>query len=297
MANSSSIQWCDDTVNPVMGCDGCELHNKRDPTTCYSFRLHQSRGRGNPGYAADFDKPTMFPGRTMRAARARDLRGECRPRKPWLDGLPRLIFISDMGDALSKRIAFEYLYEEIVLVATSSAGARHEWLWLSKRPQRMAQFSAWLRRRGVAWPRNLWAGTSITTQSTASRALRLLAVGDENTIRFISVEPQREALAIPVLDRLDWVIQGGESGPNAHAFDLAWARELRDACAAAHVAYFLKQLGRQPTIAGKTLRLRDAHGGDWSEWPDDLRIRQFPLSADPGSLHRYLNVVACTSTN
>jgi protein gp37 len=45
------------------------------------------------------------------------------------------------------------------------------------------------------------------------------------------------------LPRLDWVICGGESGPNARPRNPAWARSLRDQCAAAGVAYFDKQHG------------------------------------------------------
>ncbi len=87
---------------------------------------------------------------------------------------------------------------------------------------------------------------------------------------------------------IDWVIQGGESGPGARRFDLAWARSLRDQCARADVPYFLKQLGSNPTDGMWTLRGHDhptepSHlrltakkGGDMAEWPEDLRVRQWP---------------------
>jgi hypothetical protein len=42
---------------------------------------------------------------------------------------------------------------------------------------------------------------------------------------------------------LDWVIAGGESGPNARPMHPAWARGLRDQCAAAGVPFFFKQWG------------------------------------------------------
>jgi hypothetical protein len=29
MAETTGIQWVDGTVNPTMGCDGCELWNKQ----------------------------------------------------------------------------------------------------------------------------------------------------------------------------------------------------------------------------------------------------------------------------
>jgi hypothetical protein len=45
---------------------------------------------------------------------------------------------------------------------------------------------------------------------------------------------------------------------------------------------FIKQLGSRPTEAGQPFRVRDSHGGDWSEWPEDLRVQQMP--ALPGAL-------------
>lgn len=98
---------------------------------------------------------------------------------------------------------------------------------------------------------------------------------------------------------IDWVIMGGESGPKARPFDIGWARSIRDQCQAAGVAFFMKQLGKRPEAVRRgqdgpppagyerlidagggtgiyRLRLRDSHGGDWDEWPADLRIREFP---------------------
>ena len=99
-----------------------------------------------------------------------------------------------------------------------------------------------------------------------------------------------------------WVIIGGESGPGARPCDVEWIRSLVAQCKAAGVACFVKQLGASPfakpsTIQGKIdflksaqsaginlavdvdgahLILRDRKGGDPSEWPEDLRVREFP---------------------
>lgn len=45
------------------------------------------------------------------------------------------------------------------------------------------------------------------------------------------------------LRNIDQVIVGGESGPNARPMHPRWARNLRDQCQAAHVAFFFKQWG------------------------------------------------------
>lgn len=302
MSETTGIQYCDSTINPVMGCDGCELWQRagqpaqedeavsvaKEPRrTCYAGQLHRTRGKTNPGFAKSFLTPEMFPGRTAKAARSAPLAGKDRADKPWLNGMPRVIFVSDMGDALSHEIPNAYLLKEIVEVAMGDAGKKHIWLWLSKRPGRMSKFSGWLAAQGIAWPRNVWAGTSVTGQQTIGRARSLLNVGNDKTIRFLSVEPQLGPIDLgDVVTKMNWVIQGGESGSRATPFDLGWARAMRDACRAAGVPYFLKQLGAEPYAenhsgcriplerAGKALR--DRHGGDWAEWPEDLRVRQMP---------------------
>jgi protein gp37 len=87
---------------------------------------------------------------------------------------------------------------------------------------------------------------------------------------------------------LDWVVVGGESGPGARPFDLAWTRSVVEQCKAAGVACFVKQLGARPFDGAEGqrcngephewawLKLNDRKGGDQSEWPEDLRVREFP---------------------
>jgi hypothetical protein len=81
---------------------------------CYAGFLHLRFGanpekpdkRANPGYASTFEQPVLFSGRMEAASNWSDLRGRDRDDAPWLNGLPRLIFVSDMGDALSEEIEF-----------------------------------------------------------------------------------------------------------------------------------------------------------------------------------------------
>jgi hypothetical protein len=75
---------------------------------------------------------------------------------------------------------------------------------------------------------------------------------------------------------LDWVIIGGESGPGARPFHLEWARDVIRQCKDAGTAVFTKQLGANPIEDGRPLRLCDRKGGDMREWPEDLRVREFP---------------------
>lgn len=282
MSSKTKIQWCDSTVNPTMGCDGCEIWGALRKT-CYAGTLHVRFGGVTPGYAPRFEEVTLFPGRVAEACGWSDLAGRRRADKPWLDGLPRLTFVSDMSDSLSAAVPFEFLRDEIILNVAGERGSRHRWLWLTKRPDRMAKFSRWLEDCGIAWPENLWAGTSITSQATTSRIRHLVRVGDDRTVRFLSVEPQVEAIDLSRwLPRIGWVIQGGESGRSARAFDLAWAESMIEECGRLGVPYFLKQLGSHVVDGGGRLAFTDGHAGDWSEWPERLRVRQLPVA--PGSV-------------
>ena len=356
MSIATPIQWTDDTVNPVMGCDAprelrpspakaaettlrffrdafpgfdqvqmagwidgiiagrnaTEIYQLRDrtvdavvhgaggsPTTavslrkgykaaldeifiCYAHQQTMMRGsditnphkRTTPGFPVQFEILKKFPGRMAEAAMRPDLYGKVRPGKPWLDYLPRAFFVSDMADALSPEIDFDYLKAEIIDVVASARGRQHLWLWLTKMPWRMAEFAAWLKSdHHQDWPANLVAMTSVTSAKTVVRAKQLLEV----PVRFrgLSVEPLWGEVDLP-LAGIDWCIVGGQSGPGAKPFNVVWLRSLQAQCKTAGSALFVKQLGALPEREGKRIKLADEHGGDWNEWPVDLRIREMP---------------------
>lgn len=94
------------------------------------------------------------------------------------------------------------------------------------------------------------------------------------------------------------MIVGGESGPGSRPCDVAWIRSIVEQCRAAGTACFVKQLGARPferiwdehhlgryrcdgkyELDRRWLDLASAKGGDPSEWPEDLRVREFPREA------------------
>jgi protein gp37 len=369
MSNKTNIQWCHSTVNPCMGCKGCELypapktvasrintdllasgiqtdsyalmkelidthhrmlpipgpghvndvtvtniwhfreefrkevarrHGGRAGRTaltalkseikCYAGKLHFNRAsnilkpeRGlNKGYAPVFEQVTNFDGRVTAAAKWQDTLGTTPPDKPWLDGLPRLTFVSDMGDALclADKARFAFLEREVIAPATSPKGLRHLWLWLTKQPRNMRAFAD----RIGGMPGNFCAMTTVTSSKTLGRVEQLRKV--KASCRGLSIEPLWDRIPPAKLDLsgIDWVIIGGESGSRevAEPFHVEWALELKEHCRKAGVAFFVKQLGRHPYMNGQPLRLADPHGGDWNEWPKALRVREFPAY-----FHRY----------
>lgn len=148
------------------------------------------------------------------------------------------------------------------------------------------------------WPLpNVWLGTSVEDQQRADERIPLL-LDTPAVVRFISAEPLLGPIDLgspndPRLDRhawlegepgrpgLDWIIVGGESGTRSRRFDLAWARSLLAQGQDAGVPVFIKQLGQHATSEAEgvgplpLLGLRH-HGENSEEWPEDLRVREFP---------------------
>lgn len=247
--------------------------------TCYASKLHLNKGlsifnptrQRNSGYATVFERVTRFSGRMAEIANSRK---PDQTEKTWMEGLPHLIFVSDMGDAFSRRCDFEYLREDAIPAITSAGGREKIWLWLTKRPDLMAEFAAEM----GGFPANVCAMTTITSNETLPRVDLLRNVAA--TTRGLSIEPLWERLEIQNLNLsgIDWVIVGGESGKLdiVRPFHLEWAEELREHCRNNGVAFFLKQLGRKPIQHGRPVILTNCHGGDWTEWPAHLRVREFP---------------------
>lgn len=85
----------------------------------------------------------------------------------------------------------------------------------------------------------------------------------------------------------DWVIVGGESGPGARWCYEHWIQDTIRQCRESGVACFVKQLGSNPqrysdyydngVPLSRFYDIRDKKGGDMSEWPEDLRVREYPL--------------------
>lgn len=146
---------------------------------------------------------------------------------------------------------------------------------------------------------NLWAGVSAEDQQRFDERWPILR-DTHAAIRFLSIEPQigrvdmceqlgmwwHQGSGEWVLEdgivRPDLVICGGESGPGAREFRFSWADSLRNQTGAADAAFFMKQVGANAVDdlgyaeIAHDVRLKDRKGGDMSEWPECLRVRQWP---------------------
>jgi protein gp37 len=117
-------------------------------------------------------------------------------------------------------------------------------------------------RGDLPWPLpNVWLGTSIESDNYCWRADELRRT--PALIRFLSLEPLLGPLPSLDLTGIDWLIVGGESGPNFRRLDLDWVRDLKDRCTILQIPLFFKQVGGLSPKAGG--RLLD--GRTWDEYP------------------------------
>ncbi|MDE0068087.1 MAG: phage Gp37/Gp68 family protein [Caldilineaceae bacterium] len=248
----SSIEWTDETWNPVTGCTrvspGCDH--------CYMYALYpRLRGMNVRGYETGPDDVQLLPERL---------------HAPLSWKKPRRVFVNSMSDVFHSEVPFDYVLEMFQVMQEASQRQGHIFQVLTKRPGLAAAW--WEEHKHYfpdGWPERIWMGTSVESQKYAPRLTVLGRI--PAPIRFVSAEP--------LLDRLDlaewldagvlhWVIVGGESGAGARAMDLDWARSLRDQSVGAEVAFFLKQLGGVRDKRSGELAQLD--GQVWHEYPNNV---------------------------
>lgn len=148
-----------------------------------------------------------------------------------------------------------------------------------------------------AYRQNVWLVTSVANQADAGRNIpHLLNCRDLSPVLGVSAEPLVGPIDFsPWIDQLDWVIVGGESGPRARSCDLVWIHNILRQCRESNVSVFVKQIGSKArswdacadglggvTGGGGNLPwpTEDPKGGDMNEWPEDLRVREWPMARE-----------------
>lgn len=277
MSDDTGIEWTDATWNPIRGCsrvsEGCRH--------CYAERVAaRFSGPGMPyeGLAvrklrvvSDDEQTTV--GRWTGTVRMvpEHLADPLRWRRP------RRVFVNSMSDLFHESLTNEQI---AAVFGVMAAAAQHTFQVLTKRARRMREWFEWVRcQRGQtprsvcsqaasplvkriwnfamgdrSWPLpNVWLGVSVENQAAAAERIPEL-LRTPAAVRWLSCEPLLGPVdlaassqnARSLVEDLDWVVAGCESGPGARPCDVAWLRSLRDQCAAGGVAYFLKQAVEPP---------------------------------------------------
>jgi protein gp37 len=266
MAENSKIEWTNHTANLWWGCT--EVH--AGCTNCYAELLAKRYGKivwGNDN-----------PRRMIKDVWSKIEKFQKEAKK---QNEVHRVFVGSMMDIFEKPMPLvdhkgnPYSKEENEFWNTGQLRDKFlnevvpnspnlMFLLLTKRPSNINKYipKSWKENP----PKNVMFGTSPVDQETANKLI--VQLSKVNGQRFLSVEPQLEKIDLMakvgdgtdkvLLDLVDWVINGGESGPRKRPFDTDWGRLLRNDCKKKGVPFFFKQIDKVKEI------------------PNDLMIREFP---------------------
>jgi protein gp37 len=233
--SKSAIEWTEATWNPLTGCTkvspGC--------THCYAERMAMRlQAMGQPNYARGFEL----------AMHEHALELPLRWKKP------QVVFVNSMSDLFHEQVPEAFIQRVFDVMRRAHW---HDFQVLTKRAVRLEQMSP-----KIDWPANVWMGVSVETRKYAFRIDHLRRT--EAFTKFLSLEPLLGPLPDLNLAGVDWVIVGGESGPQARPMRESWVVDIRNQCRDAAVPFFFKQWGGvNKKRAGRLL-----DGQSWDGMPE-----------------------------
>jgi len=234
MAQQSKIEWTEYSWNPVTGCSkvsaGC--------AHCYAERIAcRLQAMGMKRYEAGF-KVRTHP----------DLL-----KVPLRWHSPRVIFVNSMSDLFHEDVPTPFIRRVFSIM---NQCPQHTFQVLTKRSHRLVELSEELH-----WTHNIWLGVTVENKDVTHRIEDLRQ--SPARVKFLSCEPLIGPINELNLQGIDWVIVGGESGPNARPMAREWAISIRDQCIETNVPYFFKQWGGwNKKAAGRILE-----GRIWDQMP------------------------------
>lgn len=268
MAENSGIAWTNHTFNPWIGCTkvslGC-LH-------CYAEAWDQRFGDGaHWGPGAPRRRTNVQNWNTVRKW----------DREAAAAGKRTRVFCASLADVFDNEVPQEWREDLWKLIAETP---NLDWILVTKRVGNVERMAP----KG-GFPKNVIILSTIVNRDEADRDMdklvHLKMCGLVSKIG-VSYEPALGPVDwTPWLSHLDWLIIGGESdqgGAKARPFQIVWARWSIKQCQAAGVAVFQKQIGSNAVESflfaeDHYFTTSDRAGADPAEWPEDLRVRQFPV--------------------
>lgn len=229
----TKIEWTDKTWNPITGCtklsDGCNH--------CYAeVMARRLKAMGQKKYINGFQL-TMHED---------DL------NEPYKWKGSHNVFVCSMADLFHKDVPFEFIDKLMYVIRETP---QHRYQILTKRAERMEEY---FRNRKV--PDNAWLGVTVENLKTKFRIDYLSMI--DAKIHFLSCEPLLEDLGDLKLEKIQWIIVGGESGFQARPMKEEWVLNIRTQAKANNIPFFFKQWGtwgqdgvkRNKKVNGKLLQ-------------------------------------------
>lgn len=215
MASKSSIEWTEVTWNPVTGCNKISAGCKN----CYAERMAlRLKAMGVPQYANGF-KLNLAP-QVL--------------NQPYKWKKQRVVFVNSMSDLFHEDVPLDYIKQVFDVMNNT----HHIYQVLTKRSERLKELSS-----DLIWTDNIWMGVSVENEKVSDRILDLSAT--KAKVKFLSVEPLIGEIKNLHLEKIDWVIVGGESGPKARPMKKEWVEFVQKECENFEVPFFLKQWGKK----------------------------------------------------
>lgn len=261
----SKIEWTQHTWNPVTGCskisEGCQ--------NCYAEGMARRFG------GDDAFRVTLHPNKLSIPSERKT---------------PTTYFVCSMSDLFHEEVPFEFISK---VFSVMQQNQRHTFQVLTKRPKRVLEYYAYQKEwLGIILPlENVWIGVTAENQKEANHRIPIL-LDIPAALRFVSIEPMLEAIDLEdirdqqkfpsllrkdvlrgqdihedddnlwtPIEKLDWVICGGESGQKARPLNPLWVKSLQEQCLHANVPFFFKQWGEFTCKNGEMVRVGKKEAG------------------------------------
>lgn len=251
---ATKISWCDETINPIVGCSkisaGCQnCYAEKMARRLATMHRPQYESVMNQNYDPVTDTVNFNGWNGATAFVPAELGKPDRWKKS------KSIFVGSMGDTFHETVDDEDLNS---IMEMTMCCPQHTFIFLTKRPWIMFEYF-----RDFPYAlKNVMLGVSVEDQQTANERIPIL-LKTPAAKRFISLEPmlgpvdlmnlvgpgnsRYQCLKAIVNDNdsarpaLNGVILGGESGPKARPLDPGWVRQVRDQCLEAGIPFMFKQ--------------------------------------------------------
>jgi protein gp37 len=231
----SSIEWTEMTWNPTTGCDkisaGCKF--------CYAEVMSRRlQAMGVEKYKDNFEVRTHDD--------ALDI--------PYTWRGSKVVFVNSMSDLFHKDVPLTFIKKVFKVM---NENPQHVFQVLTKRAERLHEL-----HKQLKWTHNIWMGVSVENEKVQGRIDFLQKTGAK--VKFLSLEPLIGPLSKLNLNKIDWVIVGGESGHKPRPMNPDWVLDIQAQCEKKEVAFFFKQWGgRNKKAAGRIL-----NGRTYDEMPE-----------------------------
>lgn len=210
--NKTKIEWCDSTLNPVVGCTyGCPY--------CYARKMNSRFA-----WIEDWNKPQFF------AERIEQLKNK----------KPQNIFMNSMSDIADWR---DEWIEQTFLAMNENK--QHNYLFLTKRPEKLREI---FEPRYI--PSNWWFGTTVTDNDNyINRSCELYNANNRNVNpikKFLSIEPLQGKIndwtLFSTVHLIDWIIIGAETGNRKDKIipKKEWIDNIVEICKEKNTPVFMK---------------------------------------------------------